>query len=440
MCLLHRVRSVGLTSAAVIAALAPAARAQTVPVVTLSASTATSADRFGAILNVRELPGGRLLVDDGKNREVKLLSSSLTTERIVLDSALESANTYGNFPLALIPYLADSTLFPSPNKARAVFVIDPNGNVARTLAMPRASDVPLLRRAVSDDKGRIIFAAPAEVKRAPALGVPPLLLDSVPLLRADLATRRTDTIAFVVHPMLGVDTWNGRGQLTFWMPDALKWIDDWAVLSDGSLALVRGHDYHVDWLRSDDSKSASPKLPFEWRQLTDAQKEGMIDSAQHNWQVAAENNTLLQNAERPPTPWPRATLSGSSDPAAPTRPSFDTTKAVVTNAVLSGSIMARLPNKPTVDQVFDYYAPIRDRAAMADLDNQLWVLPTISKESKAGELVYDVVGSKGELVRRVRLPAGRYIIGFGKGGVVYLAHGDLKNGFAVERATVVGAK
>lgn len=36
-------------------------------------------------------------------------------------------------------------------------------------------------------------------------------------------------------------------------------------------------------------------------------------------------------------------------------------------------------------------------------------------------LVYDVVNRKGELVHRVQLPAGRQIVGFGKGGVIYVA-------------------
>ena len=28
-------------------------------------------------------------------------------------------------------------------------------------------------------------------------------------------------------------------------------VDDWAVLSDGSIAIVRGQDYHVDFLNAD---------------------------------------------------------------------------------------------------------------------------------------------------------------------------------------------
>ena len=60
-----------------------------------------------------------------------------------------------------------------------------------------------------------------------------------------------------------------------------------------------------------------------------------------------------------------------------------------------------------------------------------------SAQSIAGELVYDVVNRKGELFQRVRMPVGRSIVGFGKGGVLYLANGNLTNGFVLERVRIV---
>ncbi len=436
-------RAVGLALAAVVASGAPrwAAAQSSVPVVTLPAATVRSADTFGMIMNVRELPGGRLLVDDGKRRTVKLLAPTLATDRIVLDSSLTAANGYGNFPLPLIPYLGDSTLFPSPNKARGVLVIDPDGNVTRALAMPRTSDAALLRRASADNLGRVVFMAFAPVTREPGPGAPPAISDSAPLLRADFAARTTDTIAFVARPMARVDVWNSRqDQLSFWLSDPLKSIDEWAILSDGSLALVRGHDYHIDWLRSDGTKESSPKMPFDWKPLSDDDKQRLVDTVQAAWREQAASNTLITTAERSPTPWPRRVLSGTDDPAAPRRPSFDTTSAPRTEALLVGSVLARIPDKPAIENVFDYYPPMRTGAAIADLDNRLWILPTLSKQSQAGELVYDVIGARGELVERVRVPSGRYIIGFGRDGVVYLAVGSTRDGFTIERSRLPSAR
>ena len=91
-----------------------------------------------------------------------------------------------------------------------------------------------------------------------------------------------------------------------------------------------------------------------------------------------------------------------------------------------------------LSEIADYYPPIREGAAIADLDGNLWILPTTSAQSKNGELVYDVVNPKRGLFERVRLPAGRSVLGFGKGGVVYLMSGDRASGFALERTKLPG--
>lgn len=407
---------------------AGSARAQNVPVVDLPAASAKSAETFGAIINVRELPQGKVLVSDGRNYLVKLLSATLATERVVLDSSKEAANTYGNFPLPLIAYTGDSTLFAS---SRGMLVIDPGGNVARVAALPQPKFFGQLRRAVyADDKGRLVFMAASPVTRLPAAGVVPTVSDSAPLLRVDFAARTTDTVAWVARPYARIDSWNPRSgsELTFWLPNPLQAVDEWTVLSDGSIAMVRGHDYRVDWLRSNGTKESSPKLPFDWKQMTEADKASLIDSVQARWIAAARNNSLLIGPEHPPTPWPRAALSGSTDPAAPTHPSFDTTKAVPTLILNNASVLARMPDRPRPDDVYDYYAPIRSGAALADMDNRLWILPTLSKQSKAGELVYDVVSSQGKVLERVRVPLGRYVVGFGRGGAIYMGVGSLSGG------------
>jgi hypothetical protein len=88
--------------------------------------------------------------------------------------------------------------------------------------------------------------------------------------------------------------------------------------------------------------------------------------------------------------------------------------------------------------VFDYLPVISVSSTTADLDGNLWILPRTSTLSQKGELVYDVVNTKGELFERVRLPLGRAIAGFGKGGVVYLTSGNIANGFYLERTTLGG--
>jgi len=50
--------------------------------------------------------------------------------------------------------------------------------------------------------------------------------------------------------------------------------------------------------------------------------------------------------------------------------------------------------------------------------------------------VDDVLNPKRGLFERVRLPVGRSVAGFGRGGVVYLQAGDRTNGFTLERVKI----
>jgi hypothetical protein len=69
----------------------------------------------------------------------------------------------------------------------------------------------------------------------------------------------------------------------------------------------------------------------------------------------------------------------------------------------------------------------------ADADNSLWVLPSTAPEGNGVGLVYDVIDDRGVLRRRVRLPAGRSIAGFGRNGVVYLMSREGDGNWYVER-------
>jgi hypothetical protein len=93
---------------------------------------------------------------------------------------------------------------------------------------------------------------------------------------------------------------------------------------------------------------------------------------------------------------------------------------------------------PPLNEIADYVPAIRNGAAKPDLEGNLWVLTTTTAQSQNGELVYDVVNNKGELTHRVRLPVGRSVAGFGKGGVVYLQSGDRTNGFTLEKTNLLG--
>jgi hypothetical protein len=47
---------------------------------------------------------------------------------------------------------------------------------------------------------------------------------------------------------------------------------------DGTIAIVRASDYHVDWMPMNSPRTSSAKMPFDWRRITDDEKVRILDS------------------------------------------------------------------------------------------------------------------------------------------------------------------
>src|SRR5215208_2725478 len=126
----------------------------------LGAAIATS-EPLGAVSAVRQLPGGRLLVNDPVKRRVILLDSMMKTISVVADTTPATANAYGTRGGGILPYRGDSTLFLDP-ASLSMLVIDPQGVVQRVKAAPRPDDVfSLVGGALGfpgfDSKGRLVY-------------------------------------------------------------------------------------------------------------------------------------------------------------------------------------------------------------------------------------------------------------------------------------------
>lgn len=398
---------------------------------------------FANIFQIREIGDGQVLVNDGMRRQLILLDKNLAFARIVLDS-VSSGERYGPVATPIIPALADSTFFLD-RESRVLLLIDPNGKVVRTTAaptQPRDFNFLAMSRSGIDGGGNLIF-------RAPALPVPKRIGDTTskvvitevrppqqgPILRANFETRKTDTVITVkqvsgVRSVAVKDPSSPLSVKAFMNP--LEAVDEWAMLSDGSIAVVRGSDYHVEFVRANGKRESGPKLPFDWKQLTDSDKQRIIDSARTAVGAivaeanargggAAANDALLKTLEGK-----LANMNGAGSAPTEQPPVRSYSPAERAMPLLNYEIgpLSELP---------DYYPPIRQGAALGDADGNLWILPATSARSKAGELVYDVVNNQGELVERGRLPVGRSIAAFGRAGVVYLVSKEA-SGWRLERA------
>jgi hypothetical protein len=430
-------------------ALVPAALAaqQPPPIRLMNAPEASSKPVLTLAAAVRELPGGKLLVNDVGKRQLLLFDNTLGTVTVVADSVSGGANSYGTRPGGIIPWLGDSTLFIDP-AGLSMFVLDPSGNIARVASVPRSQDaVPLSSNLAGmpgvDAKGRIVYrgsgigqritgAPPRQVAGAASSGPviqmaePP---DSAAIVRIDPATRKLDTASFIKVPKnkMNMNVVDGRMNMSMEV-NPMQTIDDWAVMADGSIAIVRGRDYHIDWINADGSVTASPKLPFDWQRLSDEDKIAVIDSAKAAMEKARASapaggapgsaQAVVEGVVRTNVQVMSFGGGGGGDRIAFGGPGG----GGATTTFVSPS---ELP---------DYRPAFNQNSVRADVDGNLWIRTTaVRPGSVGGGPVYDIVNRNGVVVDRVQVPAGRQIVGFGKGGVVYMIARDDKGSW-IEKA------
>jgi hypothetical protein len=487
------------------------------PIERIETASALSTELLGAITGVRELPDGRVLVNDGLRRRLLMMDTTLTTVGVVLDSVSDVFNTYGIRAGALLPFRGDSSYFVDP-ASNAIVVLDEAGRIVRVRSVWSVQDAqfftnPGFGHAGPDAHGRMVYRMPVRttVRQRPPAGwrgpwFPPQP-DSAFIIAMDLETRRADTLGVLRIPAVDIRPMDmGQGRIAvFPVTNPLPRTDEWAVLSDGRVAFLRGIDYRIDYLHPDGSWSSSPKLPYDWRRLGEEDKLALIDSVQTvqqrqamiSWatQMIVWSNQFarpypdgfeLPEGYTPPPGLPRDWIfpPGLSFPASyafacgpgeeppggaaaamampggvmimqaggppvmmsgqpPAQAGAVTVAGAAGNAAAPAapscarSPYASLPTggpvqpAPTPRRVMvvdvnglpDYRPPFVQGAVRADMDGRLWIRPT-QQQPIAGGPVYDVVGADGELERRIQLPQGYTLTGFGRGGIVYLTMRD----------------
>jgi hypothetical protein len=376
---------------------------------------AVSPHLLGSPAAVRQLRDGRLLVNDTQRRQLLLFDAGLTTMTVIADSGSGSAKSYGARAGGIIPYLADSTLFVDP-AGLSMLVIAPDGAVARVASVPRSQDAAGLANNSAtlpglDARGRLVYRGLTRVKQVANGGLTTAVFpDSIDIDRIDLATRHVDTIGyFKVMKTKMLITQTEHGMSISGEINPLQTIDDWAVLTDGLVAIVRGQDYHVDIVRPDGSVHEAPKIPFEWVALTDEMKQAVLDSAKAQVARAMAGGPMTAQMMEMHGAAP---MGGRGAPA-------------------SGGASSTNPQPATppmklvgINELPDYQPAFSTGAARADADGNVWVHTSAKRQGVIGGPIYDVIDGSGRLVDRVQLQPGRQIVGFGPRGVVYMSARD----------------
>jgi hypothetical protein len=423
----------------VVATVGSIAGAQSLPPVRqLGPVTAVTKDSLGAISTVRQLSDGHVLVNDIIGRRVLMFDSALATVTVIADTTSATANAYGTRPGGLIAYRGDSTLFIDP-ASLSMLLIDPAGKIARVMSAPRAQDVGFLIGGPFgtpgfDPQGRLVYRAPPDFRAfAGAFGggrgaAPPTPPDSAAIVRFDLATRKVDTATFFKTPKINLTVSqapNGGGVRVTSTINPMPQGDDWALLPDGTIAIVRTRDFHIDWLDSDGKMTSTAKIPFDWERLSDEQKVAFVDSAKTAFEkLRASGQSGVggfgpQIVTRSVGPAP----GGAAQPPAGSGAQRSPGTTTVTAVAPGGAGNAQLPTITMVSpsELPDYKPAFVPGSTRADPEGNLWIRTSKNIDARP---VYDVVNRKGELIDRVQIPANRSIIGFGAGGTVYLGVRD----------------
>ena len=475
----------GVTPLALRAQIELAHQQKLPPVRQIGPITARSSEPLGAVSTAVPLPGGKVLVNDILNRRVVMFDSTLGQVTVVADSTSATANAYGARGGGLLQWGGDSALFVDP-ASLSMMVINGSGEIGRVMAVPRPNEIGLLvggpnGRPGFDHKGRLVYRGqprPRQQARQAVRGggqrggggggqtvtiggmsvQVPELPDSAPVVRVDLATRMLDTVGQFkiqradIRVTEGAD---GRPNMQV-RQNPVQMVDDWALLSDGSIALVRGHDFSIERIDPDGNHTVSGKLPFEWQRLDEEAKVALLDSARVAIEKQREEaRRLIGQGGGPqfvqgggpgdgrvmimgggPGGGPGggggggaaarggAAAPGSSANGAPPQ----------RGAAPAGPTEFRMPpvNLVPASELPDYRPPFTAGSSLGDLDGNLWVRTSLPVGEHGP--IYYVINAKFEVIDRVQVPQGRMVAGFGKGGMLYLAFRDLEGNNRLESA------
>jgi hypothetical protein len=422
-----------LSTTAAIAQKPPAARA-------LGPVERVSAEPLASVAAALPMPGGRVLVNDITGRRLVLLDSTLANPRVVADTTDATANAYGGQAGTLIHFRGDTALFIDPASV-SMFAVGPAGQILRVMAVPRPGDARNLIGSIFgtpgiDAHGRLVYSTVGlgsgflvlRGRSAPGRTISPMSQpDSAFIVRADLATRTIDTAAtFKVPKVTFAINGDAEGVIrsTETTTSPLPLVDDWAVLPDGALAVVRGRDYHVDWLDADGRWTSSPKMPFDWQRIDDERKRAIIDSAVKATQDMIDAATAARVAAQANPATAGGGRGGGGGGRGGGRGGAGAPGGTMQNPVIFG--------RPELTDIPDYAPAFTRGSVHPDADGNLWILTTAEAN---GQPVYDVVSRRGELVDRVQLPPFRTIAGFAPGHV-FMAVKDAAGVVHLERARI----
>ena len=352
--------------------LALVAQAQPLREVRLTTPAATLAHEFTQVRSLRELPDGRLLVSD--RLEPALYVVDLKTGRLTrIGREGEGPGEY-RMPSTLLPLPGDSTLMADESLSRFL-ILGPDLKVHRAISTQRPGMVYTPWPRATDRQGRLYFQVPAW-----ASGPEGIDDDSVHVARLDLRTGKVDSLARARRPH--------EPRVKYGLPYVgFAPQDIWQATPEGRIAIVRGGNYHVEWLEPGGRVTRGPAVPFTVTPVTEQDRIDYMRTFLENSGMGGRGNGSTNPTGISPVP---------DEMLAPDRVK---------------QMAARNPFAETKP-------PFTELTPRVDPDNCLWV----ERSQPLGRpRTFDVFDATGRVTLRVTLPAGRRLLAIGHQGIYLVA-------------------
>ena len=332
---------------------------------------------FGLLSNVRELPDGRVLVADPLGQILAALDMDAGT----MDMWGREGGGPREYrqPDAVYALPGDSTLLVDLGNGR-LMVIAPDGSFVRsrpiavgggaTPGNPGGMQIAIPR--VVDGEGRIYFPLRAFGGSE----------DSTAIARVGWASDVVETVARYKPREVQQSGSGGRISIQA-LPMSPE--DDWAVGLDGTIALVRAADYHVDVIHPDGRVSKGPEVDHTRIRPRDAEKQAWLDDA-------ASSGLSI-----------RMSFGGGQQEV-----QFSRGGPGGNRSIDDLDWPDRMPS-------------FRSGSTRIDPEGRIWV----GRSTRAGEpSLFDIFDGEGRPIAQVTLDPNSSIVGFGADGALYTTRTD----------------
>jgi hypothetical protein len=284
---------------------------------TLAKPDAEFAEPFTNIAGLRELRDGRVIVVDNRDKVIQLVDFAKGTATKIGREG-NGPKEYG-LPAGIVALPGDTSLVYDPLNQRLLTIL-PNGEAGEFQTIDQGSAVGgaggqrFTMRSFSlprfaDARGRLYMdGSPVRMTQSG-----PVEADSVPILRYDRSTKKTDTVGYTraVKGNQRVSGSVGRFEMRVGVANPFTPRDSWIATPDGRVAVIRSPEYRVDWTTP--SRRTGTPIPYDPIKFSERHKEiwrqqqrgaTMIMMTSDNGRVSTQAGSAAAANIPEPTDWP----------------------------------------------------------------------------------------------------------------------------------------